>query len=63
MLNEFLDFYRAVLLRKASGLTPEQLATTLAPSTLTIGALLRHMTLVEDHWFDQTFAGRAEREP
>ena len=63
MLTEFLDFYRTVLLRKASGLTPLQLAATVAASTLTIGRLIRHMTLVEDHWFDGTFAGLPEREP
>lgn len=63
MLNEFLDFYRAVLLRKASGLTPEQLDTAIVPSSLTIGALVRHMTLVEDHWFNSIFAGLVEREP
>lgn len=63
MLTEFLDFYRTVLLRKASGLTDVQLTATVAASTLTIGQLIRHMTLVEDHWFDETFAGRPEREP
>ncbi len=63
MLTGFLDFYRTVLLRKASGLTPVQLTATVAASTLTIGRLLRHMTLVEDHWFDETFAGLPEREP
>ena len=63
MLAEFLDFYRTVLLRKGRGLTPEQLAVSIAPASLTIGALIRHMTLVEDHWFDRTFAGLAEREP
>ncbi len=63
MLTAFLDFYRTVLLRKASGLTPEQLAMTTAASTLTIGGLVRHMTLVEDHWFDATFAGLPAREP
>lgn len=63
MLTEFLDFYRTVLVRKGSGLTPEQLTATVAASTLTIGRLIRHMTLVENHWFDETFAGLPEREP
>jgi uncharacterized damage-inducible protein DinB len=60
---EFLDWYRAVLIRKGDGLTPEQLTATLGPSTLTIGRLIRHMTLVEDSWFDNRFAGQPEREP
>lgn len=62
-LTEFLDFYRAVLLRKGSGLTPAQLDATVASSRLTIGSLIRHMTFVEDHWFDATFAGLPVREP
>lgn len=62
-LTEFLDFFRTVLLRKGAGLTPEQLTATAASSTLTIGSLIRHMTFVEDHWFDATFAGRPVREP
>jgi len=63
MLIEFLDFYRAVLLRKASGLTIEQLNATTAASSLTLAKLVRHMTLVEDDWFDYTFAGQPAREP
>ncbi|MEE9414849.1 MAG: DinB family protein [Acidimicrobiales bacterium] len=62
-LTEFLDFYRAVLVRKAWGLSAEQLATRLGPSSLTIGGLLKHMALVEDTWFEHRFAGRQEPEP
>lgn len=63
MLVEFLDFYRAVLLRKASGLTVEQLDTTTAATSLTIGKLVRHMTLVEDDWFGVVFDGLPPRQP
>jgi len=62
MLLEFLDFQRAVLLRKGHGLTHAQLAVRLGPSTLTIGRLIRHMTFVEDHWFQTVLIGR-QREP
>ncbi len=62
-LTEFVDYFRAVLLRKGSGLTQEQLATTVASSTLTIGSLIRHMTFVEDHWFDHIFVGMPVRAP
>jgi uncharacterized damage-inducible protein DinB len=62
-LIEFLDWYRTVLLRKGDGLTPHQLSTRLGPSSLTIGRLIRHMTFVEDFWFDFRFAGNPEREP
>ena len=62
-LVEMLEYYRAVLARKGSGLTAEQLATTLAPGNRTIGGLLYHMALVEDSWFSERFQGNAEPEP
>ncbi len=62
-LIEMLDYYRAVLARKAHGLSDAELSTPLAPSTLTIGGLLRHMAAVEDGWFHHRFAGNDESEP
>lgn len=56
-LLDMLDYYRAVLIRKADGLTVDQLTQPLAPSDLTIGRLLRHMALVEDIWFHWRFLG------
>ena len=63
MLTGFLDGYRAVLVRKATGLRPDQLRQTLAPSDLTLGGLLKHMAVVEDEWFEHRFAGREMPEP
>ena len=63
MLLAFLEFQRAVLLRKGEGLSPEQLAMRLGPSTLTIGRLIRHMTFVEDHWFQKALIGQRPPEP
>ena len=62
-LIEMLDYYRAVMLRKAEGLTDEQLAVRLAPSDLSIGGLLMHLALVEDGWFQSTFLGGELGEP
>jgi len=62
-LTEMLDYYRTVLVRKASGLDEEQLATPLPPTEMTLGGLLLHMALVEDHWFDHRFRGNDEIEP
>ncbi len=62
-LVEMLDYYRAVLARKGSGLSQEQLAATLAPSDLTIGGLIYHMAFVEDCWFDERFLGNDAPEP
>lgn len=62
-LVEMLDHYRGVLIRKASGLNQQQLAIALAPSDLTLGRLVMHMALVEDHWFQQRFLDNPENEP
>jgi uncharacterized damage-inducible protein DinB len=62
-LIAFLDYYREVLIDKASGLTDEQLHTRLPPSTLTLGGMLNHMALVEDDWFTSQFAGENLPEP
>ncbi len=63
MLRQFLDFYRAVLERKTSGLTAEQLLTPVAPSDLTLGGLLLHMAGVEEGWFSAYFLDRPLGDP
>jgi uncharacterized damage-inducible protein DinB len=62
-LRRYLDYYRALLLDKAGGLTDEQLHTRLGPSTLTLGNLLHHMAVVEHWWFNEAFAGNDSLEP
>ncbi len=62
-LRAFLDYYRALLLDKAGGLTRTQLHTRLEPSTLTLGNLLHHMAVVEHWWFNEAFAGNDSLEP
>jgi hypothetical protein len=57
MLRSFLDYYRATILRQGEGLDAEQLAATLGPSTLTIGGLVKHMTIVESWWFREVLFG------
>ena len=63
LLVEMLDFYRAVLARKASGLTAGQLDAQLPFTDLTIGGLIYHMAMVEDIWFHTRFAGNDNGEP
>jgi uncharacterized damage-inducible protein DinB len=58
-----LDFQRATMLLKADGLDHSQLDQTLAPSSLTIGSLLKHLALVEDSWITERFAGLPLPEP
>jgi hypothetical protein len=58
MLREWLDYHRETLLLKCDGLTPEQLGErAVAPSTITLQGLIRHMTEVERNWFLRVFAG------
>lgn len=45
-----LDRLRATFRWKADGLDAAGLAATVGPSTLTIGGLLKHLALVEDHY-------------
>lgn len=62
-LFAYLDYQRATLQMKGGELTGEQLARTLAPSTLTLGGLLKHMALVEDNWFSVFLHGNDEASP
>ncbi|ONI85246.1 hypothetical protein ALI144C_13100 [Actinosynnema sp. ALI-1.44] len=58
VLLEFLEYQRATLLWKCSGLTGEQLARRgVSPSPLSLIGLVRHMTDVEAGWFVQRVAG------
>ncbi len=51
-LRAFLDYHRDTLRWKVAGLTQEQLAQTRAPSSLTLGGLVKHLALVESNWFE-----------
>lgn len=63
LLGQFLDYYRATMVRKVEGLTKAQLAQRLAPSNLTLGGLVKHLALVEDSWFQERLLGREPVEP
>lgn len=62
-LTEFLEYYRGVLRRKAEGLAAGDLGRRHAPSTLSLGGLLKHMALVENDWFVDRIAGERLPEP
>jgi uncharacterized damage-inducible protein DinB len=53
----FLNYHRATLRWKCTGLTAGQLASSMAPTNLTLGGLLKHLTVVEAGWLNLTFAG------
>lgn len=56
-LRGFLDYFRATLRRQAAGLTGEQLAVVLPPSTMTLGGMVKHLAFVENWWFRNVFLG------
>lgn len=62
-LLAFLDYHRDTLRIKTEGLTQAQLALPLAPSSLTLGGLLKHLALVETSWFGEVLHGRPMGEP
>jgi uncharacterized damage-inducible protein DinB len=56
MLRAFLDYHRATLAMKCDGLTDAELRKqSMAPSTLSLLALVRHMAEVERAWFRRVF--------
>jgi hypothetical protein len=63
LLTQFLDFHRATIAQKTAGLSDADFGHCLAPSTMSVAGLVKHLTLVEDFWFDHRFLGSAEREP
>ncbi|WP_425553855.1 DinB family protein [Isoptericola hypogeus] len=62
-LRAYLDYHRDTLRLKTAGLTAEQLRTAHAPSTLTLGGLLKHLALVESDWFADVLAGGSVMAP
>jgi uncharacterized damage-inducible protein DinB len=59
----FLDYQRATLAWKCAGLDGAGLRATVAPSTLTLGGLLKHLAHVEDSWCSCSLSGRDPAPP
>ena len=53
-----LERQRAILVWKCGGLDATGLRATLAPSSITLGGLLKHLALVEDDYFSRRVLGR-----
>ncbi|GIH76512.1 DinB family protein [Planobispora longispora] len=62
-LTGFLDYQRATLAWKCSGLDAAGLRATVGPSSMTLGGLLKHLSYVEDLWFSRWLHGRAPEPP
>ncbi len=56
-LLAFLDFHRDTLRMKTDGLDQAGLGAALAPSTMTLGGMLKHLALVESSWFSADLLG------
>jgi uncharacterized damage-inducible protein DinB len=59
----FLEFQRATLAWKCSGLDASALQATVGVSPMTLGGMLKHLAYVEDHWFSRYLHGRAPQPP
>ncbi|WP_265558466.1 DinB family protein [Streptomyces hygroscopicus] len=58
-LEAWLDFHRATLALKCSGLKDEQLRlVVVSPSSMTLLGLVQHLAEVERNWFQRVFAGQ-----
>ncbi|HSS68183.1 MAG TPA: DinB family protein [Nocardioidaceae bacterium] len=62
-LLAYLDYHRDTLRQKTDGLSAEQLRATLAPSTMTLGGMVKHLALVETWWFNEVLLGNPQIEP
>lgn len=58
-----LDRQRATFAWKVSGLDASGLRTTLGPSTVTLGGLLKHLALVEDYYFSVRLMDNGQASP
>jgi len=59
----FLDYQRATLAWKCSGLQPAGLQATVGVSSITLGGLLKHLAWVEDYWFSHRLHGSDPQAP
>lgn len=59
----FLEFQRATLAWKCAGLDADGLRVAVAPSSMTLGGMLKHLAYVEDLWCSRRLHGRDPAPP
>jgi uncharacterized damage-inducible protein DinB len=59
----FLEFQRATLAWKCAGLDGPALRQAVAPSSMTLGGMLKHLAYVEDWWFSRVLLGQSHGSP
>ena len=63
LLTEYLDWYRAAILRKMEGASDETLRKRIVASETTLLGIVKHLAWVEISWFQIVFAGRQVDDP
>jgi hypothetical protein len=59
----FLEFHRATFEWKCSELDSAGMNLTVGPSPMTLGGMMKHLALVEEHWFSRRLLGRGRSDP
>lgn len=62
-LVAFLDYHRATFRSKVAGVDSDGLALTVGASTMTLGGMAKHLSLVETSWFSRVLHGNPLGEP
>lgn len=63
LLDGWLDFHRAAVVRKVAGLSDQAARRSLVPSLTTVAGLVKHLLWVERGWFQEIVAGRQVEVP
>ncbi len=63
MLTAMLDWYRQGVLHKVDGVSPADARAQPGRSPTSIAGVVKHLALVEDGWFTESFAGAPTPEP
>lgn len=63
MLTEMLEWYREGVLAKVVGLAQHHAVATPLRSASSIAGIVKHLALVEDHWFTVGFDGQPDLQP
>jgi hypothetical protein len=63
VLVGYLDYFRAVVLAKVDGLSPDQLRGSILPSGWSPLELVKHLTYVEKRWLEWGFEGAPVEDP
>jgi len=62
-LLAFLNYQRTTFRNRVEGVDAAGLARTVGTSTMTLGGMMKHLTLVEDRWFSVVLRGLAPSSP